>query len=200
MWHIFRAISQVNGRPVVYDLPWRVLMSTPWDGLPHIQNFLRLDFLFSGLEVSPEFLFAARALVFVVLATGIVVALLKIVLKALDCVQAFLAGLSRLPRAFFLVLLFVIPLLPDSLGAKWAGYILMLVLLFGLALTGLLAVVLWKYGVDQTLRLIDYLRRRSTSGSPGTAESTSPPDGITGEMSGPFPGGPHRAGVAQSAG
>jgi hypothetical protein len=175
-------------------------MSTPWDGLAHIQNFLRLDFLFSGLEVSSEFLFAARALVFAVLAVGIVVALLKIVLKALDCVQTFLAGLGRLPRSFFLVLLFVIPLVPESLGAKWAGYILMLVLLFGLALTGLLAVVLWKYGVDQTLRLIDNLRRRSSDGSPGRADSTSPSDGIVEEMLDPLRVGRRGAGVAPSTG
>ncbi len=164
-------------------------MSTPWDGLAHIQNFLRLDFLFSGLEVSSQLLFAARALVFIVLIVSVVVALLKILLKGLDCVQTFLAGLSRLPRAFFLVLLFAIPLVPDSLGAKWAGYILVLVLLFGLALTGLLTVVLWKYGVDQTLRLINNLRRRSSDVPGRLDESTSPPDNIVGEMPSPVPTG-----------
>lgn len=175
-------------------------MSTALDGLAHIQNFLRLDFLFSGLEVSSPLLFAARALVFVVLVVGIISALVKVVLKVLDCIQTFLAGLSRLPRSFFLVLLLAIPLSSDSLGARWAGYILLLLLVFGLVLVGMLTAVLWKYGVDQTLRLIETLGRRTAQDPRGEDKSDLPPDNIVGELPTPSRTGAGRATILSNAG
>lgn len=160
-------------------------MSIPWDGLPYVQNFLRLDFLFSGLEVSSNTLFAARVLVFTLLAVTLIWAILKIVLKTLECVQTFLASLTRLPGSFFLLLLLVVPLFPDSLGARWAGYILALLSLIVLAATAAVIVVLWKYGVDQAIRLINILRLRSSEEKRHSRESTAPPDNIVDEMGAP---------------
>lgn len=160
-------------------------MSIPWDSLPHVQNFLRLDFLFSGLEVSSTALFAARVLVFTLLAVSLIWAVLKIVLKTLECVQTFLASLTGLPGSFFLLLLLVVPLFPDSLGARWAGYILALLSLMVLAATAAVIVVLWKYGVDQAIRLINILRLRSSEGNRKPRESAAPPDNIVDEMGAP---------------
>ncbi|MCX5863254.1 MAG: hypothetical protein WCG29_03460 [Desulfomonile sp.] len=133
-------------------------MQIPWDNLVHVQNFFQLNFLFSGLEVSSNTLLLARLSAFLVFGGGLIWGAFKIVVKILDCVQAFLAGLGSLPKSFFLLLLLVIPISSDSLGAKWTGYILLVMSLFGLAASGALALVLWKYGVDQALRLIKSLR------------------------------------------
>ncbi|HMK36507.1 MAG TPA: hypothetical protein VK463_15645 [Desulfomonilaceae bacterium] len=128
--------------------------------LPYVQNFFQLNFLFSGLEVSSTSILIARVLTFIVFGMGAAWALFRIVMKLLDCVQTFLQALGPLPRSFFLLLLLVIPLSTDSLGAKWIGYILLVACLLGLASTAALILVLWKYGVDQALRLIDTFRSR----------------------------------------
>jgi len=151
-------------------------MAAPWELLAHIQNFLQLNFLFSGLEVSSTAVFAARAATFITLGTALVFGTFRVIMKALDCLQTFLAGVGPLPRSFFLVLLLVIPLSQDSLGARWIGYILLALCTMGLALTGALALVLWKYGVDQALRLIDRLRSVGSASESRDRESHMPPD------------------------
>lgn len=160
-------------------------MNIPLDGLAHIQNFLQLDFLFSGLEVSSTAVFVARILVLLLFGIGLVWGAAKIILKSLDCVQTFLQSLGHLPRSFFLLLLLVVPLSSESLGARWIGYILLVLCLLALAATGALIVVLWKYGVDQALRLINNLRSRPQEHDQGFRESSLPPDNIVAPLSDP---------------
>ncbi|MEJ2717376.1 MAG: hypothetical protein P8182_09595 [Deltaproteobacteria bacterium] len=160
-------------------------MNLPWDGLAHIQNFFQLDFLFSGLEVSSTAVFVARILVLLLFGFGLVWAVAKIILKLLDCLQTFLGNLGQLPRSFFLLLLLVVPLSSESLGAQWIGYILLVFCLLALAATGALIVVLWKYGVDHALRLIDNLRSRPREHAQGFRESSLPPDNIVASVSDP---------------
>ncbi|MEW6112343.1 MAG: hypothetical protein AB1664_09460 [Thermodesulfobacteriota bacterium] len=153
-------------------------MSIPWDQVSHLQNFFRLDFLFSGLEVSTTQLFVARLVVFLVLVSGVIWAGFRIVLKVLDCFQTLLAQLAHLPASFFLLLLLVAPLAPDSLGSRWIGYILLVLGILGLALVAALMMVMWKYGVDQALRVLDSIRSRTSE--PNTKERVPnlPPDNI----------------------
>lgn len=160
-------------------------MNTSLDGLAHIQNFLQLDFLFSGLEVSSTAVFIARILVLVLFGFGLVWTAAKIVLKLLDCVQTFLGSLGQLPRSLFLLLLLIVPLSSESMGARWIGYILLVLCLLALAATGALIVVLWKYGVDQALRLIDTLRSHPREHDQGFRDSTLPPDNIVGPLGDP---------------
>jgi hypothetical protein len=160
-------------------------MNIPWDGLAHIQNFLQLDFIFTGLEVSSTAVFVARILVLLLFGFGLVWAVAKIIFKSLDCVQTFLGSLGQLPRSFFLVLLLIVPLSSESLGAQWIGYILLVLCLLALAATAALIVVLWKYGVDQALRLIDNLRAHPREHAHGFRESSLPPDNIVAPLSDP---------------
>jgi hypothetical protein len=153
-------------------------MPINWDALPQIQNFFQMNFLFSGLEVSTTYILFARVATFIVFGVGFVFAVFKIVMKLLDCVQTLLHVLGPLPKSFFLLLVFVIPLSGDSLGAKWIGYILLVMCLLGLAITVALVLVLWKYGVDQALRLIDTLRSRGTKPEVPERESSLPPDNV----------------------
>jgi hypothetical protein len=135
-------------------------MKIPWEGLPHLQNFFQLDFLFSGLQASSTEIFFARLGVLLIFGAGLIWVCFKILMKVLDCVQTFLGSLGSLPKSFFLLLLLIIPLSTDSIGARWIGYILLVFCLLGLAGTAGLVLVLWKYGVDQALRLINSLRSR----------------------------------------
>ncbi len=153
-------------------------MPTNWDVLQHIQNFFQMNFLFSGLEVSTTYILFARVAAFIVFGAGFVFALFKITMKVLDCVQTLLRALGPLPKSFFLLLVLVIPLSGDSLGAKWIGYILLAMCLLGLAITVALVLVLWKYGVDQALRLIDTLRSRGEKHEVPEKESSQPPDNV----------------------
>jgi hypothetical protein len=153
-------------------------MKIPWDGLPHLQNFFQLDFLFSGLQVSSTEIFLARLGVLLIFGAGLIWVVFKILMKVLDCVQTFLGSLGSLPKSFFLLLLLIIPLSPDSLGARWIGYILLVFCLLGLAGTAALVLVLWKYGVDQALRLINSFRARSEAHALHTEASSAPPDNI----------------------
>ncbi|MGO9570590.1 MAG: hypothetical protein ACLP5H_23920 [Desulfomonilaceae bacterium] len=153
-------------------------MNIPWDGLPHLQNFFQLDFLFSGLQVSSTEIYLARLGVLLIFGAGLIWVGFKILMKVLDCVQTFLGSLSALPKSFFLLLLLVIPLSTNSLGAKWIGYILLVLCLLGLAGTAALVLVLWKYGVDQGLRLINSFRSRSEGLPHDSKISSSPPDNI----------------------
>jgi len=135
-------------------------VSIPWQELDHLRNFFRLEFLFSGLEVSSGVVSVARILVLALVCGGLLWAALRIILKTLECVQTFLAGLSKLPSAFFLLLILIAPLSPDSLGARWTGYILLILAIVSLAATAVVLVVSWKYGVDQALRFINTIRRQ----------------------------------------
>ncbi|MCA1962008.1 MAG: hypothetical protein LDL33_14585 [Desulfomonile sp.] len=135
-------------------------MSIPWQELDRLRDFFRLEFLFSGLEVSSTLVIVARIVVLTLVSVGVLWAVLKVILKALECLQAFLAGLSKLPSSFFLLLILAAPLSPDSLGARWTGYLLLILALLCLAATAVVLVVSWKYGVDQALRFINTIRRR----------------------------------------
>ncbi len=153
-------------------------MTIPWDGLPHLQNFFQLDFLFSGLQVSSTEIFLARLCVLLIFGAGLIWVGFKILMKVLDCVQTFLGSLGALPKSFFLLLLLAIPLSSDSLGAKWISYILLVAGLLGLAGTAVLVLVLWKYGVDQALRLINGFRSRSEASVPDSKTCSLPPENI----------------------
>lgn len=161
-------------------------MPISWDSLAHLQNFFQLNFLFSGLEVPSSMIFVARVSAFLVIVTGLLWAVYRILIKVLDCLQAFLGGLGALPGAFFLLILLAIPVSADSLGARWIGYILLLMSMLGLAVLGALALVLWKYGVDQALRLINSLRSTEREDLAGRkTDSAFPPDNIIRPMNDP---------------
>ncbi|MEW6350063.1 MAG: hypothetical protein AB1646_13435 [Thermodesulfobacteriota bacterium] len=123
-----------------------------------IQSLFRLDFLFSGLEVSSTVVFATRTVALLLLGGGLMWMLFQVLLKALDCLQTLLTCLKPLPKSFWLLLLLAVPLSPQSLAATWIAYILLTLLLISVMATILVAVVVWKYGVDQALRLLRGLR------------------------------------------
>jgi hypothetical protein len=160
-------------------------MNIPWDGLAHIQNFVRLDFLFSGLEVSSTSIFLARLTVLLLFGGGMLWAAFKIVIKSIDCIQTLLGGIGQLPKSFFLLLLLVIPLSPDSLGARALGYILLITSLLGLLAACGLLLVLWRYGVDQAIALVNSLRSRSEEPPLNVVRSAIPPDNIMGPVMNP---------------
>jgi len=151
-------------------------MKLTWADLAHAENFLQLNFLFTGLEVSSTAVFLARVATLLVFGAGLIWVIFKITLKTLDCLQAFLAGIGQLPRSFFLVLLLVIPLSADSIGARWMGYIVLALSLLGLGAVGVFVVVLWKYGVDQAMRLISRVRSISHPAESPTRCPAFPPD------------------------
>ncbi len=136
-------------------------MKFPWEIVSDLQNFFQLQFLFSGLEVSSSVVFAARLLVLLVFGIGGLWIVFRIVMKVLDCIQTLLASLAPVPKTFYLLLFLVIPLWPESAGAKWMGYILLVLALTGLGVLGVLFLVLWKYGVEHAVRLINTLRYRA---------------------------------------
>lgn len=160
-------------------------MNIPWDGLAQVQNFIRLDFLFSGLEVSSTAIFAARLAVLLLFGCGLLWAAFKIVIKSIDCIQTLLGSIGQLPKSFFLLLLLVIPLSPDSLGARSLGYILLIAAFLGLLAACGLFVVLWKYGVDQAIALVNSVRSRAEATRRDTAQSSLPPDNILGPVMNP---------------
>jgi hypothetical protein len=154
-------------------------MYPSWESLTHLQTFFQLGFLFSGLEVSSFAVFAARLLVLILFGAGILWGLLKIVLKSLDCIQAFLGNLNRLPWTFFLLILLAFPLSRESLGAQWTGYILGVAALLAVAAVSVFMVVLWKYGLDQALRFVGSLRSRSRRAEGETVEFADPSEQAT---------------------
>ena len=158
-------------------------MNIFWEALPYVKNFFQLNFLFSGLEVSSTMILAARLLMLTVLGGGLLWAMFKIIIKFLDCAQTFLANLGQIPWIFYVLLLMVIPVSADSLGAKWIGYILLISALLGFSLCAVLAMVAWKYGVDQALRFINRLRHPHPRSMPApTRESCMPPDNVVGSF------------------
>jgi hypothetical protein len=96
----------------------------------------------------------------------------------MDCVQTLFASLAPVPKLFYLILFLAIPLAPDSIGARWIGYILLVLALLGLALLAVLVLVLWKYGVEQALRLITTLRSRSAESRHETKPGPVVPDNV----------------------
>ena len=115
----------------------------------------------------------------VVLGGSLFWAIFKIVIKFLDCIQTFLANLGHIPWVFYLLPLLVIPGSADSLAAKWIGYVLLAMALLGFSFLGVLALVLWKYGVDQALRFINRLSHSPSDPSPAYShESSMPSDNI----------------------
>jgi len=164
-------------------------MNIPWDGLAHVQHFFQLDFIFSGLEVSSMAVFLARVTALIVFGGGLLYALFRVALKLLDCLKAVAESLGPLPKSFFLLLVLVIPLSPDSLGAVWIGYVLLALSLFGVAAVGAMIVVVWKHGVDHLLRLLDTLRTKQEKTETYVRESMLPPDNLMGRLSDPAPAG-----------
>jgi hypothetical protein len=143
--------------------------------LPYLQSFFQLNFLFSGMETSSTVILMARLCVFVIFGFGALWIALKITLKFLDCVQTLFTVLAPLPKSFFLILLLVIPLSPDSIASRWIGYILLILALFGVGCTGVFLVVLWKYGVDQAFRLIRFFRSAPHSTETSAAQNRAQP-------------------------
>jgi hypothetical protein len=164
-------------------------MNINWDVLPHLQNFFQLSFLFSGLEVSSSYILFARVATFLLFVAGLGWALFKVLMKLLDCVQTFLHAVGPLPKTFFLLLVLIIPLSSESLGAKWIGYILLVMCLAGLAITAAVILVLWKYGVDQALRLINTFRSRTDKGDHSETHAFVTPDNVITHSSGARTGG-----------
>jgi hypothetical protein len=136
-------------------------MTFVWEFISYLQSFFQLQFLFSGLEVSSAAVFAARVLVFLFFGLGALWMVFRIVMKVLDCIQTLLASLAPVPKTFYLLLFLVIPLWPDSAGAKWMGYILLVLALTGLGMLSVLSLVLWKFGVEHAIRLINTLKNRA---------------------------------------
>jgi hypothetical protein len=153
-------------------------MDILWQALPFVQNFFQLNFLFSGLEVSSTTVLMGRAIVLILLGGGLLWAVFKLVMKLLDCCQTLLANLGQIPWVFSLLLLLVVPWSPESLGSKWIGYILIVLALVSLALCSVLAVAVWKYGVDQALRLINRFGAKQESPPIGAHMSGMPPENI----------------------
>jgi hypothetical protein len=156
-------------------------MQIPWEMLSHLESFFKLGFLFSGLEVSSTSVFLARVAVFLVFCAGITWVAFRIVMKVLECVQAFLGSIGSLPRSFFLLLLLAVPLSSESIGAKWIGYLIVVGALITLSLVGAMILVLWRYGVDQALRFINTFmsrdqRLRESEGSAAAPATNSHPE------------------------
>ncbi len=147
-----------------------------WEAANQAQSFFRLDFLFSGLELPSTVVFVARMAALLLLGGGLIWMVFQILLKALDCLQTLLTSLKPFPKSFYLLLLLVVPLSPQSLASTWIAYILLTLLLISVMATILVAVVVWKYGVDQALRLIRGLR---PARDPGTVTDSGRHDPTT---------------------
>ncbi|MGC8602335.1 MAG: hypothetical protein ACP5VS_01460 [Desulfomonilaceae bacterium] len=129
--------------------------------LSQLQIFFQLNFLLSGLELPSMLIFIIRSLVFLTCLIGCVWGVLRIALKMLDVFQALVTTLGPLPKSFFLLLLFILPLSENSIGGRWIGYILLTLSTAVFAIATALTVTMWKYGVDQTLRVINFFRAKS---------------------------------------
>jgi hypothetical protein len=136
-------------------------MSFPWEIVQYLQNFFQLSFLFSGLEISSSTLIIARLSVFIVSLAFFGWFITKIGVKALDLVQTFITCLTRLPKSFFLFLLLAIPLSSESIGAKWIGYIFVILSILILGCFLVLLLVVWRYGIDHAMRLINVLKKKN---------------------------------------
>ncbi len=140
-------------------------MQSPWPIMQSLQNFFQLNFLFAGLEVSSTTLLLSRLLFFLIITAGLGWFTFKIILKVLECIQEFLKSVAPIPKSFFLFLILAVPLSPESIGSKWIGYILLLALMLGIVLAACVLIAIYKYGVDQAIRFVNYLRFRGASAS-----------------------------------
>jgi hypothetical protein len=138
-------------------------MQFPWQIVQSMQDFFQLNFLFSGLEVSSTTMIAARIVVFILSLVSLSWFGYRIVIKLLECVQEFLKSTAPIPKSFFIFLFLAVPLSSDSIGAKWIGYILLVFGLIGAIIAAALLLVVWKYGVDHALKLINFVRRPATN-------------------------------------
>lgn len=138
-----------------------IQMHTFWEIFSQLQVFFQLNFLLSGLELSSVWVFLIRSMVFLTCLTGFVWGFFRIALKILDVAQAVVTALGPLPKSFYLLLLLIIPLPEGSLGGQWIGYILLTMTTMVFAIAAVLIVVMWKYGVDQALRVINFFRSRA---------------------------------------
>ncbi len=154
-------------------------MSHPFEGLVYVQNFFQLNFLFSGLEVSPTAIFVSRVLVFLVVSVGVTWALVRISLRMLDCLQELFARMGSLPGSLFLVLLLIVPLSPDSAAGRWIGWFLVVFCIVAVTAMLVLAGFVWKYGIDKALGLVESLRSRTTETGPRPSPSPVPADKVT---------------------
>lgn len=154
-------------------------MQAVWELMGQLERFFQLNFLFSGLEVSSTVILMARLSTLVIFGIGLIWCVFSALMRVLDCVQTLLSNLGPLPKSFFILLLFIIPLSPDSLGGMWIGYILLTLTVMGLALSLAVIIVAWKYGIDQTLRFIHNLRGRGwTESSESDERVGSVPENI----------------------
>lgn len=133
-----------------------------WENMfSRVESILRLDFLFSGLEVSPLLLFSARLLAFVIVTVGLTIAVVYIAGKLLDCLGTLFRSLEKIPTAFYFILLIAVPLPESSLGVQWAGYLLLIACFMAIAIAAVLIAALWRYGVDQTVKFINAVRSKT---------------------------------------
>ncbi len=142
-------------------------MTFPWELFDYLEAFFRLDFLFTGLEVNTAMVFVARLIVFVALGGGSLFAIFKVSVKLLECVQTLLSSIGALPGTFYLLILLVIPLSPNSLISNWIGYILLTICVLGFSILALMSLALWKYGVESVVTMIrtmgfDYNKKPSS--------------------------------------
>jgi hypothetical protein len=152
-------------------------MTVPLDVISNLQALFRLDFLFSGLEVSSTEIFYARLSVFALTCLGVIWCAAQLTLKAMDCVRTFLRTLPRLSGYFLLALVFMAPLSHESLGVRWMGSILAITALLMVLGTAACLAILWRYGVDQVVRLLRGFRSpRSTDPSGMGAHHEAPPE------------------------
>ncbi len=147
-------------------------MQAVWELMGQLERFFQLNFLFSGLEVSSTVILMARLSTLVIFGIGLIWTVFSILMKLLDCVQTLLKAIGPLPKSFFILLLFILPLSPESLGGKWIGYMLLTLTVMALAMSSAIIIVAWKYGIDQTLRFINNLRGRRYGGETRREEDT----------------------------
>ncbi len=136
------------------------------DLISNLQSFFQLNFLFSGLEVSSTFLMIARLTVFIIFSVGLAWLIFKILIKSLDCIQSLFQSIGSVPKYFFLLLFLALPLSSESVGAQWIGYLIIILILMLSTAAIAFILVLWKYGVDQAVRFLNYLRLRSEVNTP----------------------------------
>lgn len=140
-------------------------MQFPWQVIQYMQDFFQLNFLFSGLEVSSSTIIATRIVVFILSLISLSWFGYRITIKLLECIQEFLKSIAPIPKSFFIFLFLAVPLSSDSMGAKWIGYILLILGLIGAIMAITLLLVIWKYGVDHALKLINFMRKPAENSS-----------------------------------
>lgn len=153
-------------------------MTFPWEFFDYLEAFFRLDFLFTGLEVNTIMVFIARLIVFVVFGGGALFVIFKVSVKLLECVQALLSSIGLLPGTFYLLILLVIPLSPNSLISNWIGYILLTICALCVSILALLSLALWKYGVERVVSMIRTMRSEYNKEPSSAEDQLMDPDNV----------------------